>query len=241
MDLDRVDEARALLASRLAEDQTGVRGWAHLARCHLSVRDYAEALTGTGEALALAPEEFESHHARAYALRRSGRPDEALAEARETIRIDPQSRRALPSSQRPGSVAASLARGLRRGGDRCTTRTGRSRRSLRAVECRDDERLSRRDATSSARAPAHRPQNAWGLAERAFHAEADAARPPLIDAGSKLSTAADAYATALAADPQADRLRGTGPGTVPNAARNPLAGFALPRHRGSRGTGISDR
>ncbi|MFG2976905.1 hypothetical protein ACGFYY_28435 [Streptomyces sp. NPDC048331] len=51
------------------------------------------------------------------------------------------------------------------------------------------------------------PQHAWALGPRAEHAGVDAAGPPLTGAGAELPASADAHATALAADPQAHRLR----------------------------------
>ncbi|MGW6985152.1 tetratricopeptide repeat protein [Streptomyces sp. NPDC054932] len=208
MELDRIDEARTLLARRLAEDPTDVDGWVHLARCHLSVREFEEVLTATGEALALAPEEYDAHYVRTYALRRLGRPDEALAEAQETIRLDPQNwqgfvalSEALGAWQpRWPEAFDAAATAVRLGPDsvgawyalwKAALMNGRSDAVRQAV--RETLRID--------------PQNAWALEERAEHAAWEASAPPLTGAGAKLPAAAEAYATALAADPQAHRLR----------------------------------
>lgn len=62
IDIDRIDDARALLARRLAEDPTDAAAWVSLADCHLVDREYEEVLTATGEALALAPEYFDAQY-----------------------------------------------------------------------------------------------------------------------------------------------------------------------------------
>ncbi|MFB7665997.1 tetratricopeptide repeat protein [Kitasatospora sp. NPDC056138] len=208
MELERFDEARTLLARRLAEDPADVRGWVRLARCHLSVREYEEVLTATGEALALAPEEFDAHYMRTYALRRLGRPDEALAEAHETLRIDPQSwqgyvalSEALGAWQpRWPEVLDAAATAVRMAPDSVGAHSALWKAGL--MNGRSD--VVRQAVLEILRID---PQNAWALGERAAHVAADAAAPPLTGAGSRLPAAADAYATALAADPQAHGLR----------------------------------
>ncbi|WP_327737564.1 hypothetical protein OG749_31415 [Streptomyces nojiriensis] len=133
MDLERYDGARALLARRLGEEPTDVDGWVYLAGCHLSVRECEEVLTATGEVLALAPEDFDAHHMRTYALRRLGRPEEALAEAQETVRIDPQRWKGF------AALSEALGAGSRAGPRRSTRRRppyGSNRtRSARTTRC----------------------------------------------------------------------------------------------------------
>lgn len=89
--LGRHDEAKALLARRLAEDPDDGRAWVQLARCHLSLREYAEVITTTGEALRADPEDWDALIVRTYGLRRTSRRDEALAAAREAVRLAPES------------------------------------------------------------------------------------------------------------------------------------------------------
>ncbi|MGK5642983.1 tetratricopeptide repeat protein [Streptomyces sp. URMC 126] len=215
LDLGRLDEARTLLARRLAEDPADVYGWVYLAQCHKMPEEYEEALAATGEALALAPEQYDAHFIRAHALRRLGRPDEALAEAHETIRIDPRGWQ--------GFAALSEALGAWQ-----PRRPEAFDAAVTAVELDPDSIGARyalwKAALLNGRADVTRqavdeilridPHNAWALAERADYAAAEAAAPPLTGAGAKLRAAADAYVTALAADPQADELRRDLDGTL---------------------------
>ncbi|MEU0830709.1 tetratricopeptide repeat protein [Streptomyces sp. NPDC005969] len=93
--LDRLDEAKALLAKRLAEDPEDFRAWVRLARCHLAEREFEDVITTTGEALRIAPQDCDAWIVRTYGLRRTGRRDEALAAAQEAVRINPQSWQAV--------------------------------------------------------------------------------------------------------------------------------------------------
>lgn len=208
MDLERYDDARELLARRLAEDPTDVDAWVYLASCHQSVRDFEEALTATGEALALAPENFSAHHIRTYALRRTGRRDEALAEAYETIRIDPQKWKgyaglseALGAWQpRWPEAFDAAATAVRLDPDAA----GAHYALWKAAAMNGRSDVARQAVAETLRID---PQDAWALSERAAYADWDAAAPPLTGAGAKLPAAADAYATALAVDPQDQGLR----------------------------------
>ncbi|WP_329584353.1 tetratricopeptide repeat protein [Kitasatospora sp. NBC_01250] len=208
MELDRFDEARVLLARRLAEDPTDVRGWVRLARCHLSVREYEEVLAATGEALALAPEDFDAHQVRAYALRRLGRPDESLAAAQEAVRIDPQrwqgfaalSESLIAWQPRWPEAFDAAAQAVRLG----PQETGAHYALWKAALVNGRADVLRQALLETLRID---PQNAWALGELAAHAAKDAAGPPLTGAGARLPAAADAYATALAADPQDAGLR----------------------------------
>ncbi|WP_308129950.1 tetratricopeptide repeat protein [Kitasatospora aureofaciens] len=208
MDLGRYDDARALLARRLAEDPTDVQGWVHLASCHWSLGDHEDLLTATGEALALDPEHFDAHWLRAYGMRRLLRPDEALAEAHEAIRIEPQRwqgyaalSEALGAWQpRWPEAFDAAATAVRLGPDSVGAHYALWKAAL--LNGRVDVR--RQAVREALRID---PQNAWALKDRADDAAWAAAAPPLTGAGAKLPAAAEAYATALAADPQADGLR----------------------------------
>ncbi|MEV2243762.1 tetratricopeptide repeat protein [Streptomyces sp. NPDC049970] len=91
IDLKRYEEARELLAGRLAEDPEDVRAWVKLARSHLfgDKEEGAKALEATDRALALDAEDIGALTIRAHALRASGRFPETEGVLREVIRLDP--------------------------------------------------------------------------------------------------------------------------------------------------------
>ncbi|MGW0879689.1 tetratricopeptide repeat protein [Streptomyces sp. NPDC002671] len=89
--LDRLDEAKALLGQRLAEDPDDIRAWAKLARARLiGEREGAEALEAVERALALDPEDIGALLTRASALRQVGRFPETEGVLREVIRLAPE-------------------------------------------------------------------------------------------------------------------------------------------------------
>ncbi len=90
IELERFDDAKALLARRLAEDPTDVRAWTRLGRCHQGTKDHVEALRATDEALAIAPEDYNAMLLRAYVLRSLGldRREEAVQAARAAIGLN---------------------------------------------------------------------------------------------------------------------------------------------------------
>lgn len=90
IDIERYEDARALLARRLAEDPADVRAWTRLARCHLRAAAHAEALRSLDEALAVAPEDYEAVLLRAHVLRALSRREEAEQAARAAIRLNPE-------------------------------------------------------------------------------------------------------------------------------------------------------
>ncbi|WP_232544298.1 tetratricopeptide repeat protein [Streptomyces buecherae] len=92
IELERYDDAKALLARRLAEDPTDVRAWTRLGRCHQLTKDHAEALRATDEALAIAPEDYNAMLLRAYVLRSLGldRREEAVQAVRAAIGLNPE-------------------------------------------------------------------------------------------------------------------------------------------------------
>ncbi|MFK0258220.1 tetratricopeptide repeat protein [Streptomyces sp. NPDC090445] len=206
--LDRYDEARTLLGRRLAQDPADVDAWVRLAHCHLTAREFEEALTATGEALALAPETYEAHYIRTYALRRTGRPDEALAEAHETIRLDPQRWKGYAAlSEALGAWQPRWPEALEPA--RTAVRLAPDSASAHYALWKAGLINGRSDVVRQAVADVLRidPHDAWALNERASQAGWEASDPPLRGAGAKLPAAADAYATALAADPQDSGLR----------------------------------
>ncbi|MEU7281580.1 tetratricopeptide repeat protein [Streptomyces sp. NPDC045431] len=90
IDLKRYDEARDLLARRLAEDPEDVRAWVKLARSHLcDEKDGAKALEATERALALDPEDIGALVMHAHALREARRFPETEGVLREVIRLAP--------------------------------------------------------------------------------------------------------------------------------------------------------
>ncbi|MEV5312835.1 MULTISPECIES: hypothetical protein [unclassified Streptomyces] len=91
IDLERCDEARELLAGRLAEDPEDVRAWVKLARSHLvgDAQDGQRALEATERALALDAEDIGALVMHAHALRAAGRFLETEDVLREVIRLAP--------------------------------------------------------------------------------------------------------------------------------------------------------
>lgn len=90
IDLKRYEEARELLAQRLAEDPDDIRAWVELARSHLGDSPNApEALEATERALALNAEDIGALLMHASALRVNGRFPETEGVLREAIRLAP--------------------------------------------------------------------------------------------------------------------------------------------------------
>ncbi|CAM5562569.1 tetratricopeptide repeat protein [Streptomyces fumanus] len=91
LSLERYDEARTLLARRVAAAPEDAAAWTELARCHAKLGAPQEALTATGEALRLEPENVNALLLRAQALVGSGAGvDAAVDTLREAVRIRPQ-------------------------------------------------------------------------------------------------------------------------------------------------------
>ncbi|MFF9403510.1 MULTISPECIES: tetratricopeptide repeat protein [unclassified Streptomyces] len=90
INLKRYEEARELLARRLAEDPEDIRAWVELARSHLGDEENgAKALEATGRALALDAENVGALLMHARALRAGGRFPETEGVLREAIRLAP--------------------------------------------------------------------------------------------------------------------------------------------------------
>ncbi|MFI7275724.1 tetratricopeptide repeat protein [Streptomyces sp. NPDC049879] len=88
--LKRYEEARALLARRVAEAPDDIRAWTELARCLRDLGSMDEAVAATGEALRLAPEDVNALVLHAQLLQRSGAGLEAAIQPlREAVRVRP--------------------------------------------------------------------------------------------------------------------------------------------------------
>ncbi|MHC3819273.1 tetratricopeptide repeat protein [Streptomyces sp. DT9] len=90
IDLKRYEEARELLAQRLAEDPDDIRAWVELARSHVEDKENgAKALEATERALALNAQDIGALLMHARALRVGGRFPETEGVLREAIRLAP--------------------------------------------------------------------------------------------------------------------------------------------------------
>ncbi|MFC4465909.1 tetratricopeptide repeat protein [Streptomyces xiangluensis] len=91
IDLERYEQAQALLGRRLAEDPGDVRAWVKIGYCHLNTEQPQQALEAADEALELAPEDYGALILRARAL--CDTPGRGWLEAepvlREAVRVDP--------------------------------------------------------------------------------------------------------------------------------------------------------
>ncbi|AXE79366.1 tetratricopeptide repeat protein [Streptomyces atratus] len=198
--LGRVDEAKAMLAKRLAQDPEDVRAWSQLGRCHEQLKEYEQAVEATGAALAIDPEYVNALIIRTYALRRLRRTDESLAAAQEAVRLAPhywQSYMALAEAlnawqPRWPEVLAAAQEAVRLGPEetgaygslwKAALLNGRS--DLVDLAVRETLRID--------------PNDAWALSQQA---EKQLAAP-----GMKPKQRAEVYASALAADPASDRMR----------------------------------
>ncbi|MFH8476971.1 tetratricopeptide repeat protein [Streptomyces sp. NPDC018000] len=91
IDLKRYEEARELLARRLAEDTEDIRAWIELARSYLGDKENgAKALAATERALALDAEDIGALLMHARAMRGGGRFPETEGVLREVIRLAPE-------------------------------------------------------------------------------------------------------------------------------------------------------
>ncbi|CAM5679767.1 hypothetical protein SGLAM104S_06201 [Streptomyces glaucescens] len=109
IDLGRYDEARQLLAERLAEDPEDIRAWVKLARSHLAgdEQDGATALEATQRALTLDSSDVGAIVMHAHALRAAGRFLETEDVLREAIRLPRPPGTGTPSRCSPTGCGAS--------------------------------------------------------------------------------------------------------------------------------------
>jgi tetratricopeptide (TPR) repeat protein len=89
IELERYDQAQALLGRRLAEDPGDVRAWVKIGYCHLNTDRPVQALEAADEALRLAPEEYGALRLRAQAMVRDNGWLKVQPVLRELIRIAP--------------------------------------------------------------------------------------------------------------------------------------------------------
>ncbi|MFJ4967833.1 tetratricopeptide repeat protein [Streptomyces sp. NPDC088755] len=198
--LDRHDEAKELLARRLAEDTEDSAAWVQLARCHLALREYDEVIRTTAEALRIAPDDWDALAVRTYGLRRTGRRDEALAAAQESVRLGPESSLAHVALSEalmawPERLPESLAAAEQ------AVRLNSEYREAYYALWKVALFAGRADAAEFAVRQALRldPEDAWALEELAGMQGADP--------GVRLPAKAAAYADALAAAPDSTSLR----------------------------------
>lgn len=94
-----IDEAIAMLQSRLEREPDNVEGWILLARSHAAQEDYGAAAKAYAHAKALAPDDMDLGVEYAEALMRSagsrGAPPEAAAMLESALRANPNNQRAL--------------------------------------------------------------------------------------------------------------------------------------------------
>ncbi|MEU1015170.1 hypothetical protein ABZ383_35545 [Streptomyces sp. NPDC005900] len=90
IELDRYDQAKALLAGRLAEDPGDVRAWVKMGYCHLNTEQPKEAAAAADEALGLAPEDYGALRLRAQAMVRDNGWLKVQPVLRELIRVAPE-------------------------------------------------------------------------------------------------------------------------------------------------------
>ncbi|WP_406224717.1 tetratricopeptide repeat protein [Streptomyces anulatus] len=201
--LGRNNEAKELLARRLAEDSEDGAAWVQLARCHLSSREFEEVIRTTAEALRIAPDDWDALVVRTYGLRRTGRRDEALAAAQECVRLAPQS----------AMAHVALSEALMAWRERMLDSVAAAEQAVRLnPEYSEAYYALWKSATFSGRPDAQEirefavrqtlrldPEDAWAVEE---YAGMRAAAP-----GVCLPAKASAYADALAASPDSTDLR----------------------------------
>jgi tetratricopeptide (TPR) repeat protein len=206
IDLRRYDQARALLARRLADDPDDAHAWFHLARCHVAAKDHRQALTVLDEALARDPENLNALVLRARVLRGADHPEraerwrQAEAALRTALRVAPHN----------SGVHAALGELLSFLPDRRAEAVAAAREAIRL----DPENVRGYEALWTAAAAAGDGETyRWALREvlrldptnsRALLLVTDQrAHAPGTGAGQ----AAEAYADALAVTPESPGLR----------------------------------
>lgn len=94
-ELGRFTEAAGLLRQTIASGSQNPDAWSLLAAAELGAGNADDALEAAEKAISMAPESEWPHRVASAALGRSGRREESVGHAREAVRIDPSSWRAL--------------------------------------------------------------------------------------------------------------------------------------------------
>jgi len=89
IDVNRPDEALALVTSVLAAAPDSARAYCLLARCHSMKGDHAAMYRAATDAIRCAPESEWGHRLRSMALRNLGRVEEAVTAAETAVRLAP--------------------------------------------------------------------------------------------------------------------------------------------------------
>ncbi|MFJ2741828.1 tetratricopeptide repeat protein [Streptomyces sp. NPDC087440] len=195
LETGRTDEARELIARRLAEEPTDVRAWARMHRCHLRAGEHEEAEQALDRATAHDPDYAYAHILRSYFFHGAPNWHKALAAGKEAVRCAPQEWSAhvalakamtYPVDQWPAALEVAFQ----------AVRLAPEETGAHHTVYFFAELLKRQDLVeSSARAAlAADPQCPWA---HKVLAEAKAKNP-----SAKLSEVADSYATALGVLPQ---------------------------------------
>ncbi|MFJ2770935.1 tetratricopeptide repeat protein [Streptomyces sp. NPDC087300] len=90
LELERYDQAGALLGRRIAEDPTDIRAWVSIGYCHLNTQRVAEAGEAAAEALKLDPEDYGALRLSAQAMVRDNGWLHVQPVLRDLIRIAPE-------------------------------------------------------------------------------------------------------------------------------------------------------
>ncbi|MEU8957869.1 tetratricopeptide repeat protein [Streptomyces sp. NPDC048518] len=219
IELERHEQARELLARRLAEDPGDVRAWVKMGYCHLNAQDPAQAATAADEALKLDPEDYGALLLRADALVRDNGWLNVQPVLREAIRVAPHE---------PHAYAMLADAVWRESLVRFAKETG-----ARELSTRDMDRISRDAADLAMEALRLGPEHLYaheiahriastagngtvadqldeailridpGHSEALARQTAKAARAPGVGA----AQAAELYADALATEPASDTMR----------------------------------
>ncbi|MFE0175981.1 tetratricopeptide repeat protein [Streptomyces sp. NPDC059002] len=90
IELERYDQAGALLGRRIAEDPGDLRAWVKIGYCHLNTERVAQAVEAADEALKLDPEDYGALRLRAQSMVRDNGWLTVQPVLRELIRVAPQ-------------------------------------------------------------------------------------------------------------------------------------------------------
>lgn len=203
-ELRRYPEAASVLSRVLATQAESFDAWCYMATAQLGLENAEAALRAAETAIALRPESEWPHRLSCGALRRLGRFDEALAQAREAVRLDPENwaahtnlaRSLLKVATSAGEARAAAEQAVALGPDQAET-------NLVAGAVAAHE--GRREAAETAF------RQALAIDPQCTAAHSELARMRMR-AGSLanvdgLAEAATGFATALRVDPSVQRVR----------------------------------